>query len=64
MKLDWDRNPESRKGNRFARAAASVAVMFLLAGCSSVPDWADPTEWFGSDTTSESAESAKTPAGE
>ena len=63
MKLDWDRNPESRKGNRFARAAASVAVMFLLAGCSSVPDWADPTEWFGSDTTSESAESAKTPAG-
>jgi len=62
MKLDRDRNPESRKGNCFARAAASVAVMFLLAGCSSVPDWADPTEWFGSDTTSETAESAKTPA--
>lgn len=64
MKLDRDRNPESRNGNRFARAAASVAVMFLLAGCSSVPDWADPTEWFGSDTTSESAESAKRAAAE
>ena len=62
MKLDRDRNPESRKGNCFARAAVPVAVMFLLAGCSSVPDWANPAEWFGGETCSKSAESAEAPA--
>ena len=58
MKSDRDRNPESRTSNCFARAAAPLAVMFLLAGCSSVPGWADPTEWFGSDSSSNSNESA------
>ena len=59
MKSDRDRNPESRKGLRFARAAVPLAAVLLLAGCSSVPDWADPTEWFGSDSSAETSESAK-----
>lgn len=62
MKSDRDRNPESRKAVRFARAAAPLAAVFLLAGCSSTPDWADPTEWFSSDSSTETSESAaKTP---
>jgi outer membrane protein OmpA-like peptidoglycan-associated protein len=59
MKSDWDTNPESRTGNCFARATAAMAVLFVLAGCSSVPGWADPTEWFGSDSSSNSGESTQ-----
>lgn len=62
MKSDRDRIPESRKVVRFARAAAPLAAVFLLAGCSSTPDWADPTEWFSSDSGAKTSESAtKTP---
>lgn len=62
MNPDRDRNPESRKGNCFARAAVPAAALFLLAGCSSVPGWADPTEWFGSDLGNQSGESASATA--
>jgi len=62
MNPDRDRNPESRKGNCFARAAVPAAALFLLAGCSSVPGWADPTEWFGSDSGNQSGESASATA--
>ena len=62
MNPDRDRIPESRKGNCFARAAVPAAALFLLAGCSSVPGWADPTEWFGSDSGSQSGESASVTA--
>jgi outer membrane protein OmpA-like peptidoglycan-associated protein len=50
MRSDRDSNPQSRNGVRFARAAVPLTVVMLLAGCSSAPDWADPTEWFGSDS--------------
>lgn len=59
MNPDRDINPESRRGIRFAHAAAPLAAVMLLAGCSSAPDWADPTEWFGSESAAESGESAK-----
>ena len=62
MNPDRDRNPESRKGNCFARAVMPAAALFLLAGCSSVPGWADPTEWFGSDSGNQSGESASATA--
>lgn len=66
MKQDWDKKPESVKRTRFAHAAMPLAAVMLVTGCSWVPDWADPTEWFGSGSelkTSESAEafSVKTP---
>jgi outer membrane protein OmpA-like peptidoglycan-associated protein len=59
MKPDRDRNPESRKVIRFARATVSMAAVMLLAGCST---WADPTEWFGSDSAAQTGESATAPA--
>lgn len=62
MNPDRDKNPESRKGNCFARAAVPAAALFILAGCSSVPGWADPTEWFGSDSGNQSGESASATA--
>jgi hypothetical protein len=62
MKSGRDRNPESRNGVRFARAVAPLAAVMLLAGCSSAPDWVDPTEWFGSDSEAQTSESAATAA--
>lgn len=46
--MNWDRenNPESRPGVRFARAASVLTAVFLFAGCSAVPDWANPVEWY------------------
>jgi outer membrane protein OmpA-like peptidoglycan-associated protein len=43
--------PEVRAGSRgFGGLAIAVLVLPLfLAGCSAVPDWADPTEWFEDD---------------
>ena len=62
MKSGRDRNPESRNGVRFARAVAPLAAVILLSGCSSAPDWVDPTEWFGSDSEAQTSESATTAA--
>lgn len=71
MKWDRDKNPESRKGARFARAASALTAIFLVAGCSAVPDWANPVEWYdgaaglisGDDETESKAAEAKPPAG-
>ena len=50
------RDPRTRGAGRgrAASAASALATMLLLAGCSSVPDWANPVEWYdglGSDNT-------------
>ena len=46
MKWDRDKHPESRAGTRFARAASALTAIMLVAGCSAVPDWANPVEWY------------------
>jgi outer membrane protein OmpA-like peptidoglycan-associated protein len=70
MKSDREDVPESYNGSRFARAAGALTAIMLLAGCSAVPDWANPVEWYdgvvGSDsaeteTESKAAEVKKTP---
>ncbi len=45
----------SGRGRRSVRApglfAGILAVPILLSGCSTVPDWADPSDWFEPDET-------------
>ena len=71
MKPDRDVVPESQKNVHFARAAGLLAAILLLSGCSAVPDWANPVEWYegaaaaisGSDKPeSNAASDAKAPA--
>lgn len=71
MKPDRDVVPESQKNVHFARAAGLLAAVLLLSGCSAVPDWANPVEWYegaadaiyGSDKPeSNAASDAKAPA--
>ncbi|HLY04921.1 MAG TPA: hypothetical protein VKR31_04160 [Rhizomicrobium sp.] len=45
-----------------ARLAAPVVLASVLGACSSVPDWVDPTGWFGSDSQASSDQSASAPA--
>jgi ribonuclease E len=40
-----------------ARFAAPVLLASALGACSSIPDWVDPTEWFGSDSQAGSDQS-------
>jgi outer membrane protein OmpA-like peptidoglycan-associated protein len=56
--------------SKFARAASLAAVLALLSACSSMPDWANPVEWYegavdaisgGDDTESRVADNAKPP---
>ena len=46
MKPDRDVVPESQKNIGFAHAAGLLAAILLLSGCSAVPDWANPVEWY------------------
>lgn len=46
MSIDSAENSESPKKPNFATAGALVLAAALLAGCSSVPDWANPVEWY------------------
>ena len=57
MNSDRDKNPESHNGLRFARAAGALATVILLAGCSAVPDWANPVEWVDGGSSDAKAES-------
>lgn len=43
-----NRNCETRSKYNFATAGIVFFASALLAGCSSVPDWANPVEWFNS----------------
>jgi len=56
MKSDLEDMPESYNGGRFARAAGTLTAIVLLAGCSAVPDWANPIEWYDGVVGSDSAE--------
>ena len=56
MKSDREDVPESCNGGRFARAAGALTAIMLLAGCSAVPDWANPVEWYDGVVGSDSAE--------
>jgi outer membrane protein OmpA-like peptidoglycan-associated protein len=56
MKSDREEAPESYNGVRFARAAGALTAIMLLAGCSAVPDWANPVEWYDGVVGSDSAE--------
>lgn len=48
----------------FARLPAVVLLLpLLLVGCSVVPDWADPTEWFEDDSSSTRSTTTSTEAG-
>lgn len=70
MKSDRDKNPESHNSIRFAHAAGALTAVMLLAGCSAVPDWANPVEWYdgvvgsdsGAGTTESKAADEKTAA--
>lgn len=68
MKSDREDVPESYNGGRFARAAGVLTAILLLAGCSAVPDWANPVEWYdgvvGSDSAESATESAKKTPGD
>ena len=46
MSIDLAKNFELPKKSNFATAGALVLVAALLAGCSSVPNWANPVEWY------------------
>jgi outer membrane protein OmpA-like peptidoglycan-associated protein len=48
--MNWglENNPEARPGARSARAASALTIVLLIAGCSAVPDWANPIEWYDS----------------
>lgn len=36
----------ARRATRFAPAIGAASLLFLVASCSSVPDWANPVEWY------------------
>jgi outer membrane protein OmpA-like peptidoglycan-associated protein len=70
MRSDREDVPESCNVSRFARAAGVLTAIMLVSGCSAVPDWANPVEWYdgvvGSDsaeteTESKAVEAKKTP---
>ena len=46
MGIDPTESSESPKKSNFASAGALFVCAVLLAGCSSVPDWANPVEWY------------------
>ena len=46
MSIDLAKNFELPKKSNFATAGALVLVAALLAGCSSIPNWANPVEWY------------------
>lgn len=48
MGIDPTESAESPKKSNFASAGALFMCAVLLAGCSSVPDWANPVEWYES----------------
>lgn len=49
-------------GNMLTRLAAPVVLASALGACSSMPDWVDPTGWFGSDSQATSDASGGTTA--
>ena len=50
----------SRRAGKYLCATAVIALATGLGSCSIVPDWADPTTWFGSDKPA-SSDAASTP---
>lgn len=50
----------STKARLLARVAAPVMLASVLGACSSVPDWVDPTGWFGSDSQPSSDQGSPT----
>ncbi|MEC7944133.1 MAG: hypothetical protein VX178_08750, partial [Pseudomonadota bacterium] len=48
MNICLNRKHELRKKNNFATAGKVFIASALLAGCSSMPDWANPVEWYNS----------------
>ena len=46
MSIDFAKKIELPKKSNFATAGALVLVAALLAGCSSLPNWANPVEWY------------------
>ena len=46
MSIDFAKKFELPKKSNFATAGALVLVAALLAGCSSLPNWANPVEWY------------------
>ena len=48
MNQDIDRSAV-RNPRHYRRFIGVLATALLLSGCSAVPDWADPTDWFATD---------------
>ena len=48
MNICLNRKHELRKKYNFATAGKVFIASALLAGCSSMPDWANPVEWYNS----------------
>ena len=44
----------SKRAGKYLCATAVIALATGLGSCSIIPDWADPTTWFGSDKPSAS----------
>jgi outer membrane protein OmpA-like peptidoglycan-associated protein len=51
----------NRVTGRLLQVTAAIALASGLGACSIVPDWADPTTWFGDDQPSAADASGKTP---
>jgi outer membrane protein OmpA-like peptidoglycan-associated protein len=52
MNLGSDRTESRRRGRNGCRSrhlAGVLALSLILGGCSAVPDWADPSDWFERD---------------
>jgi len=52
------------RAKTLVRVAAPILLAATLGACSSIPDWADPTGWLGSDSqpsTDQSSNAAQTP---
>lgn len=72
MKRSCTENNGSRIGTRPVHGLAAGAVLLVLAGCSSTPDWANPVEWYrgtrdaivGTDEAESTDKTAKPVAGE
>ncbi len=48
MNISLNLKCETRRKHNFATAGMVFIASALLAGCSSVPDWANPVEWYNS----------------